>query len=63
MRPFQLLRSFKIHEENKSKIGQKRSSMQQGDYQCHRPNPCMQESVSMHESPTLVGLLNEARPE
>ena len=27
--PFQLLRSYKKHEENKSKIGQERSSMQQ----------------------------------
>ena len=36
---FQLLRSYKRHEENKRKIGQERSSMQQADYQCHRPTP------------------------
>ena len=46
--PFQLLRSYKRHEENKRKIGQERSSMQQTDYQCHRPTPWMQESVSMN---------------
>ena len=46
--PFQLLRSYKRHEENKRKIGQERSSMQQADYQCHRPTPWMQESVSMN---------------
>ena len=28
--------------------------MQQADYQCHRPTPRMQESVSMHKSPTPV---------
>ena len=33
MCPFQLQRSFKRHEENKRKIGQERSSMQQADYQ------------------------------
>ena len=38
--------------ENKSKIGQERSSMQQADYHRHRPTPWMQESVSMHKSPT-----------
>ena len=32
MCPFQLPRSYKRHEENKSKIGQERSSMQQADY-------------------------------
>ena len=37
--PNQILRSYKRHEENKSKIGQGRSSMQQADYQCHRPTP------------------------
>ena len=37
--PFQLLRSYKIREENKRKIGQERSSMQQADYQCQRPTP------------------------
>ena len=52
--PFQLLRSYKRREENKSKIGQERSSMQQACYQCHRPTPWMQESVSMHKSPTPV---------
>ena len=30
---------YKRHEENKSKIGQERSSMQQADYQRHRPTP------------------------
>ena len=28
--------------------------MQQADYQCHRPTPWMQESVSMHEGSTPV---------
>ena len=42
---------FKRHKENKSKIGQERSSMQQPGYQCHRPTPWMQESVSMHKKP------------
>ena len=37
--PFQLLRSYKRHEESKRKIGQERSSMQQAHYQCHRPTP------------------------
>ena len=37
--PFQQLRAYKRHKENKSKIGQERSSMQQADYQCHRPTP------------------------
>ena len=46
--PFQLLRSYKRHEENKRKVGQERSSMQQAHYQCHRPTPWMQESVSMN---------------
>ena len=32
IRPFQLLRSYKRHEENKSKIGQVRNSLQQADY-------------------------------
>ena len=40
--------SYKRHEENKRKIGQECSSMQQADYQCHRPTPWMQESVSMN---------------
>ena len=31
-RPFQQIRSYKIHKENKNKIGQVRSSMQQADY-------------------------------
>ena len=62
---YQLVRSYKRHKENKSKIGQQRSSMQQADYQCHRPTPWMQESVSMHESPTPVmhSRLNQARSE
>ena len=54
MCPYQLLRSYERHEENKSKIGQERSSMQQADYQCHRPTPWMQESVPMHIRPTPV---------
>ena len=37
--PYQLPRSYKKHEENKSKIGQERSSIQQADYQFHRPTP------------------------
>ena len=32
MCPFQLLGSYKRHKENKKKIGQERSSMQQADY-------------------------------
>ena len=61
--PLQLLRSYKRHEESKNKIGQERSSMQQADYQCHRPTPWMQESVSMHKSPTPVrqSRMNQAR--
>ena len=51
-RPFHQLRSYKRHEETQSKIGQERSSMQQADYQCQCP--WMQESVSMHKSPTPV---------
>ena len=64
-RPFQLLRSYKRHEENRRKIGQERSSMQQAHYQCHRPTPWMQESVSMHKSPTPVrhSRMNQAREE
>ena len=31
-RPFQQLRAYKRHKENKSKIGQERSSMQQAHY-------------------------------
>ena len=63
--PFQLLRSYKRHEENKRKVGQERSSMQQAHYQCHRPTPWMQESVSMHKSPTPVrhSRMNQARSE
>ena len=49
---FQLSRSYKRQEENNSKIGQERSSMQQADYQFQQPTPWMQESVSMHKSPT-----------
>ena len=55
-----------IIEENKSKIGQERNSMQQGRlYQYHRPTPWMQESVSMHKSPTPVkhSRMNQARSE
>ena len=65
MRPFQLLRSYKKHEENKRNIGQERSFMQQAHYQCHQPTPWMQESVSMHKSPTPVrhSRMNQARSE
>ena len=61
--PYQLLRPYKRHKENKSKTGQERSSMQQADYQCHRPTPWMQESVSMHKSPTPVrySRINQSR--
>ena len=63
--PYQLLRSYKRHKENKRKIRQERSSMQQADYQCHRPTPWMQESVSMHKSPTPLrhSRKNQARSE
>ena len=63
--PFQLLRSYKRHEKKKRKIGQERSSMQQADYQCHWPTPWMQESESMHKSPTPVrhSRMNQARSE
>ena len=47
--PSQLLRSYKRHEENKRKIGQECSSMQQADYQCHRPidaRKCVHEKSS-----------------
>ena len=39
--------------------------MQQADYHRHRPTPWMQESVSMHESPTPVrySRMNQARSE
>ena len=63
--PFQLLRSYKRYEENKSKTGQECRSMQQADYHRHRPTPWMQESVSMHKSPTLLrqSRMNQARSE
>ena len=48
------IRTCKSHEENKSKIEQERSSMQQAHNQCHRPTPWMQESVCMHKSPTQI---------
>ena len=62
---YQLLRWYKRHEENKRKSGQERSSMQQAKNQCHRPTPWMQESVSMHKSPTPVrhSRMNQARSE
>ena len=62
---FQLLRSYKRHEKKKRKIGQERSSMQQAHYQCHWPTPWMQESESMHKSPTPVrhSRMNQARSE
>ena len=46
-----------------SKIGQEHISMQQADCQCHRPTPWMQESVSMHKSPTPLrhSRMNQAR--
>ena len=50
------------HEENKSKIGQERSSMQLADYHRHRPTPWMQESVSMH-TPLRHSRMNQARSE
>ena len=39
--------------------------MQQADYQCHWPTPWMQESVSMHRSPTPLrhSRMNQARSE
>ena len=39
--------------------------MQQADYHCHRPTPRMQESVSMHKSPTHIrhSRINHARSE
>ena len=57
--------SYKRHEENKSKSRQERSSIQQAHYQCHRPTPWIQESVSMHKSPTPVrhSRMNQARSE
>ena len=47
------------------KIGHECISMQQAEYKCHRPTPWMQESVSMHKSPTPVRHLrmNQARSE
>ena len=68
--PFQLLRSYKRHEENKRKIGQERSSMQQANvigplHECKKVCQWMQESVSMHKSPTPVrhSRMNQARSE
>ena len=65
--PYQLLYSviYKKCEESKRKIWQECSSMQQADYQCHRPTPWMQESVAMHKSPTPVrySRMNQARSE
>ena len=39
--------------------------MQQADYHRHRPTPWMQESVSMHKSPTPLrhSRMNQARSE
>ena len=59
--PFQLLTSYKGHEESKSKIGQERSSVQQADYHRHWPTPRMQESVSMHKSPKVPTPLRHSR--
>ena len=55
--PFQLLRSFKRYEENKSKIEQERIATSS------RPTPWMQESVSMHKSrtPFRHSRMNQAR--
>ena len=52
-------------EENKRKIGQETSSVQQAHYHRHQPTPWMQESVSMHKSPTPVrhSRMNQARSE
>ena len=54
-------RSYKRHEKNKRKTGQERSSLQQADYHRHRPTPWMQESVSMHKSPTPLMALKQSR--
>ena len=43
-------------EENKSKIGQERNSMQQADYQCHRPTPWMQEVCPCTKALLLSGI-------
>ena len=58
-------RSYKTHDENMSKIGVESSSMQQADYQCHRPNPEIKESVSLHKSRTTVShsRMNQVRSE
>ena len=58
--PFQLLRSYKRHEENKKKIGQERSSIQQAT-----TNVIEQESVSIHKSSTELrhSRMNQARSE
>ena len=37
--PYQLLSSYKTHEEIKSKTGQECSSMHQANYRCYRPTP------------------------
>ena len=61
----ELIRSYKGDRENKSKIGQERSSMQQADYHRHQPTPQIQESVTMHKSPTPLrhSSMNQARSE
>ena len=61
----ELIRSYKGDKENKSKIGQERRSMQQADYHRHQPTPRIQESVSMHKSPTPLrhSRMNQARSE
>ena len=48
-----------------TKRTRERSSMQQADYHRHRPNPWMQERVSMHKSPTPLrqSRMNQARSE
>ena len=46
-------------------MGQERSSMQQADYECPRPTPWIQESVSNHKSPTSFrhSRMNQAKSE
>ena len=63
--PLLRLRSYKRREENKSKIEMERNSIQEVDYQFHRPTPWMQESVSMHKRsiPFRHSRMNQARSE
>ena len=63
MGPYRQLRSYKRHEDNKNKIGQERSSMQQANYQRLRPAPWMQERYSFqafaHESSKVRGEIHD----